>query len=130
MEDVDNKIIPIGCVLTMVGTGSKMNGGAVISNHEQKLKTGHVFGDNVFPKFSILNPKFTYTLPKYQMTAGNLRHLEPYNRAVFFGRGRQHLRLYYGGLAEVAYPFLENCRKKPEDYEAQSKILCGSQHGR
>ena len=55
MEDVDNEIIPVGCVLTMVGTGSEMNGGAVITNHEQKLKIGHVFGENVFPKFSILN---------------------------------------------------------------------------
>ena len=54
----------------MAGTGSEMNGGAVITNHTQKLKIGHVFGDNVFPKFSILNPEFTYTLPKYQTAAG------------------------------------------------------------
>ncbi len=53
MEEVDNKIIPVGCVLTMVGTGSEMNGGFVITNHESKLKIGHVFGDNVFPKISI-----------------------------------------------------------------------------
>lgn len=57
--DADTKIIPVGCVLTMVGTGSEMNGGAVITNHEQKLKIGHVFGDNVFPKFSILQPSPT-----------------------------------------------------------------------
>ncbi len=54
----------------MVGTGSEMNGGAVITNHKQKLKIGHVFGENVFPKFSILNPEYTFTLPKYQMVAG------------------------------------------------------------
>ncbi len=59
MEDADNKIIPVGYILTMVRTGFEMNGGAVITNHEQKLKIGHVFGDNVFPKFSILKPKFT-----------------------------------------------------------------------
>jgi Uncharacterized oxidoreductases, Fe-dependent alcohol dehydrogenase family len=70
MEDVDNKIIPVGCVLTMVGTGLKMNGGTVITNPGSKLKIGHIFGDNLFPKFSILNPVFTYTLPKYQMVAG------------------------------------------------------------
>ena len=70
MEDVDCDIIPVGCVLTMVGTGSEMNGGAVITNHEQKLKIGHVFGENVFPKFSILDPTYTYTLPKYQMISG------------------------------------------------------------
>ncbi|WP_432952808.1 hypothetical protein [Treponema vincentii] len=33
-------------------------------------KIGRVFGDNVFPKFSIMNPEFTYTVPQYQMTAG------------------------------------------------------------
>ena len=70
MEDVDCDIIPVGCVLTMVGTGSEMNGGAVITNHEQNLKIGHVFGENVFPKFSILDPTYTYTLPKYQMISG------------------------------------------------------------
>ena len=70
MEDVSCKIVPVGCVLTMVGTGSEMNGGAVITNHSQKRKIGHVFGDQVFPKFAILNPRYTFTLPKYQMVAG------------------------------------------------------------
>jgi len=37
-EEPDCEIVPVGCVLTMVGTGSEMNGGAVITNHEQKLK--------------------------------------------------------------------------------------------
>ena len=44
-EEPTCEIIPVGCVLTMVGTGSEMNGGSVITNHEQKLKIGHVFGD-------------------------------------------------------------------------------------
>ena len=70
MEEPDNRIIPVGCVLTMVGTGSEMNGGSVISNPESRRKIGHVFGDEVFPKFSILNPTFTFTLPRYQMVAG------------------------------------------------------------
>ena len=56
MEDVSCKIVPVGCILTMVGTGSEMNGGAVITNHSQKRKICHVFGDQVFPKFAILNP--------------------------------------------------------------------------
>ena len=64
MEEPECKIIPVGCVLTMVGTGSEMNGGSVITNHAQKLKIGHVFGDNVYPKFSILNPEYTFTVPQ------------------------------------------------------------------
>ena len=70
MEEPANRLIPVGCVLTMVGTGSEMNGGSVITNHASKQKIGHVFGEEVFPKFSILSPKYTYTLPKYQMVAG------------------------------------------------------------
>ena len=69
-EEPDCEIVPVGCILTMAGTGSEMNGGAVITNHEQHLKIGHVFGDDVMPKFSILNPRYTMTLPKYQMVAG------------------------------------------------------------
>ncbi|MDE5995350.1 MAG: iron-containing alcohol dehydrogenase, partial [Eubacterium sp.] len=65
------EIIPVGCVLTMVGTGSEMNAGSVITNHETKMKVGHVFADeSIMPDFSILNPKYTLTLPKYQMVAG------------------------------------------------------------
>lgn len=45
--------------LTMVRNGSEMNGGAVITNHEQKLKIGHVFEDNVMLKFAVVNPEFT-----------------------------------------------------------------------
>ena len=63
-EEPDCEIIPVGCVLTMVGTGSEMNGGSVITNHAQKLKIGHVFGESVFPKFSCLNPEYTFTLPR------------------------------------------------------------------
>ncbi len=70
-EEPDCEIVPVGCVLTMVGTGSEMNAGAVITNHETKLKIGHVFADeNIMPKFSILNPKYTLTLPHYQMVSG------------------------------------------------------------
>lgn len=61
----------MGAVLTMAGTGSEMNAGAVITYPEKKLKIGHVFADeNIMPKFSILNPGFTMSLPKYQMAAG------------------------------------------------------------
>ena len=69
-EEPSCEIVPVGCVLTMVGTGSEMNGGSVITNHKAKMKVGHVFGEEVFPKFSVLDPEFTYTLPKYQMVAG------------------------------------------------------------
>lgn len=70
-EEPDCEIIPIGCVLTMVGTGSEMNAGSVITNQNTKEKIGHVFADEkIMPIFTILNPRFTMTLPKYQMVSG------------------------------------------------------------
>jgi hypothetical protein len=70
-EEPTCETLPVGCILTMVGTGSEMNAGSVITNPEQKLKIGHVFADEkVMPRFSILNPKYTLTLPKYQMVSG------------------------------------------------------------
>ena len=60
-------MIPVGCVLTMVGTGSEMNAGSVITNQDTKQKIGHVFADEkIMPRFSILNPGYTMTLPKYR----------------------------------------------------------------
>ena len=69
-EEPSCRIIPVGSVLTMVGTGSEMNGGSVITNHAANLKVGKVFGPAVFPKFSILNPRFTLTVPRRQMVSG------------------------------------------------------------
>ena len=70
-EEPDCEIVPVGCVLTMVGTGSEMNAGSVITNQETKQKIGHVFADPaVMPRFSILNPVYTMTLPHYQMVSG------------------------------------------------------------
>lgn len=123
MEDVDNQIIPVGCVLTMVGTGSEMNGGAVITNHESKLKIGHVFDDRVYPRFSILNPKFTYTLPKYQMVAGFydiFNHItEQYfsdtddNTSDYIMEGLMRSLIHSSRIAVV----------NPTDYEARSNIM-------
>ena len=62
-EEPTCEIVPVGSILTMVGTGSEMNGGSVITNFSKHMKVGHVFKENVFPKFSILNPEFTFTVP-------------------------------------------------------------------
>ena len=61
--------IELGVILTMVGTGSEMNGNAVITHPETKVKTG-MWGRVCYPVFSILNPEYTYSLPPYQMVSG------------------------------------------------------------
>lgn len=123
MEDVDNKIIPVGCVLTMVGTGSEMNGGAVITNHDSKLKIGHVFGDNVFPKFAILNPTFTFTLPKYQMVAGFFDIMSHILEQYFSGDDDNTSDYIMEGLLHSLIHSSRIAVKDPTNYEARSNIM-------
>lgn len=123
MEDVSCKIIPVGCVLTMVGTGSEMNGGAVITNHEQKLKIGHVFGDNVFPKFTILNPTFTFTLPKYQMVAGIYDIFNHICEQYFSGEDDNTSDYVSEGLMRSVIHSSRVAVQNPTDYEARSNLM-------
>lgn len=122
-EDVTCKIIPVGCVLTMVGTGSEMNGGAVITNHKQKLKIGHVFGENVFPKFSILNPEFTYTLPKYQMISGIYDIMSHILEQYFSGTDDNTSDYIMEGLLHSLINSANIAAQNPTDYEARSNIM-------
>lgn len=123
MEDVDNEIIPVGCVLTMVGTGSEMNGGSVITNHITKLKIGHVFGDNVFPKFSILNPVFTFSLPKYQMVAGFFDIMSHILEQYFSGEDDNTSDYIMEGLLKSLIHSSRIAVENPTDYEARSNIM-------
>ncbi|HCR73376.1 MAG TPA: NADH-dependent alcohol dehydrogenase [Ruminococcus sp.] len=122
-EEPDNKIIPVGCVLTMVGTGSEMNGGSVITNHKQKLKIGHVFGENVMPVFSILNPVFTFTLPKYQMIAGCFDIMSHILEQYFSGEDDNTSDYVMEGLLKSLIHSSLIAAENPTDYEARSNIM-------
>ncbi|MBR2897719.1 MAG: iron-containing alcohol dehydrogenase [Oscillospiraceae bacterium] len=122
-EEPDCEIVPVGCVLTMVGTGSEMNGGAVITNHAQKRKIGHVFGDEVFPKFTILNPLFTYTLPKYQMVAGIYDIFSHISEQYFSGEDDNTSDYVMEGLYRSLVHSSRIAFRDPENYEARSNIM-------
>lgn len=123
MEEPECRIIPVGCVLTMVGTGSEMNGGSVITNHAQKLKIGHVFGDNVFPKFSILNPEYTFTIPQYQMTAGFYDIMCHILEQYLSGNDDNTSDYIAEGLMKSLVHSSRIAVKNPHDYEARSNIM-------
>ena len=122
-EEPDCKIIPVGCVLTMAGTGSEMNGGSVITNHEAKLKIGHVFGDEVMPKFSVLNPKYTMTLPKYQMIAGIYDIMNHICEQYFSGEDDNTSDYISEGLMRSLIHASRIAVSNPQDYEARSNIM-------
>ena len=122
-EEPDCEIVPVGCVLTMAGTGSEMNGGAVITNHEQHLKIGHVFGDDVMPRFSILNPRYTMTLPKYQMVAGIYDIMNHICEQYFSGEDDNTSDYISEGLMRGLIHASRIAVKDPQNYEARSNIM-------
>ncbi len=123
MEAVDNRILPVGCVLTMVGTGSEMNGGSVITNHETKLKIGRVFDETLFPKFSILNPEYTYTLPKYQMVAGIYDIMNHITEQYFSGEDDCTSDYLMEGLMRSLISSSRAAVENPKNYEARSNLM-------
>ena len=123
MEEPDNRILPVGCVLTMVGTGSEMNGGSVITNHQEKLKIGHVFGPEVFPRFSILNPNYTLTLPKYQMVAGIYDIMSHICEQYFSDTDDSTSDYLMEGLMRSLIHSSRIAVQDPQNYEARSNIM-------
>ncbi len=122
-EEPTCEILPVGCILTMAGTGSEMNAGAVITNHETHLKIGHVFGPEVMPKFSILNPKFTFTLPKNQMVAGIYDIFNHICEQYFSGEDDNTSDYIAEALMKSVIRNSLIAIENPEDYEARSNIM-------
>ncbi|MBQ6153668.1 MAG: iron-containing alcohol dehydrogenase [Ruminococcus sp.] len=122
-EEPDCKIIPVGCILTMAGTGSEMNAGSVITNHEQKLKIGHVFGEDVMPKFSILNPKFTLSLPKRQMVSGIYDIFSHICEQYFSGEDDNTSDYLAEALMKSVIHSSLIAVDNPQNYEARSNIM-------
>lgn len=118
------EIVPVGCVLTMVGTGSEMNAGAVITNTEQKMKIGHVFAsEDVMPKFSILNPTYTLTLPHYQMVSGIYDIFNHICEQYFSGEDDNTSDYISEGLMKSLIHSSRIANKDPQNYEARSNIM-------
>lgn len=122
-EEPTCAIVPVACVLTMVGTGSEMNGGSVITNHAQKLKIGHVFGTEVFPKFSILDPTYTFTLPHYQMVSGIYDIFNHICEQYFSGTDDNTSDYLAEGLMRSLIVSGRIANKDPMNYEARSNIM-------
>ncbi len=122
-EDVDNKTVPVASILTMTGTASEMNGGSVITNEEIKIKTGRVFGPEVNPKFSILNPEFTYTVPKIQMVSGVFDVMSHLMEQYFSGDDDNTTDYVIEAVMKSLIKSAKVAVKNPEDYEARSNIM-------
>lgn len=125
-EPVSNKIVPVASILTMAGTGSEMNAGSVITNEEVKIKNGRVFESNVNPKFSILNPEYTYTVPKYQMVAGIFDIMSHLMEMYFSGEDDNTSDYMIEGVLRSVINSARVAINDPENYEARSNIMWSS----
>lgn len=122
-EPVTNKIVPVASILTMAGTGSEMNGGSVITNEEKMLKNGRVFPANVNPKFSILNPEYTFTVPKYQMASGIFDTMSHLMEQYFSGDDDNTTDYILEGVMRSLIVSAKTAMENPTDYEARSNIM-------
>lgn len=122
-EPVENKIVPVGSVLTMAGTGSEMNGGSVITNEEKMIKNGRVFPAEVNPKFSILNPEYTFTVPAYQVSSGIFDIMSHLMEQYFSGTDDNTSDYILEGLMRSLIHSAKIAVKNPTDYEARSNIM-------
>lgn len=123
-EEPSCETLPVGCVLTMVGTGSEMNAGAVITNQETKQKIGHVFADEkIIPRFAILNPRYTMTLPHRQMVAGIYDIFNHICEQYFSGTDDTTSDYISEGLMRSVLHASCIANKNPQDYEARSNLM-------
>jgi len=117
------KALPIGTILTLAGSGSEMNGNAVISNEETEQKLA-IHSDLLRPRFSILDPTYTFTVPKNQTAAGTVdifshileQYFSPTKDAFVQNRVAESLLktcIYYGSTA----------LKEPMNYEARAQLM-------
>lgn len=123
-EEPSCETLPVGCVLTMVGTGSEMNAGCVITNPETKQKIGHVFADEkIIPRFAILNPRYTMTLPHRQMVAGIYDIFNHICEQYFSGEDDNTSDYISEGLMRSVLHASRIANKNPQDYEARSNLM-------
>jgi alcohol dehydrogenase YqhD (iron-dependent ADH family) len=115
--------LPIGTILTAAGTGSEMNGNAVITNPETKQKFA-IHNDLLRPKFSILDPTYTFTVPKTHTAAGIVDIISHILEQYFSPTKDSYIQ------DRLAESMLTTCLKygqlalqKPTDYEARAQLM-------
>ncbi|RXZ77787.1 iron-containing alcohol dehydrogenase [Paenibacillaceae bacterium] len=115
--------LPLGTVLTLAATGSEMNGNSVISNWETKQK--RAFGSKlVYPKFSIVDPKLTYTVPVNQTVNGIVDIMSHVFEQYFSPTTNTPLQERFG--ESILLTVIENGEKaiaNGSDYDARANLL-------
>ena len=123
-EDKIGEVVPFGDVMTLPATGSEMNAGSVITNTETHQKIAHVFADEkIMPRFTILNPEYTFTLPKYQMVSGIYDIFNHICEQYFSDEDDNTSDYISEGLMRSVIHSSRIAVQNPLDYEARSNLM-------
>ncbi|NLE83566.1 MAG: iron-containing alcohol dehydrogenase [Chloroflexi bacterium] len=124
LGSIIKKALPIGVVLTLPATGSEMNRNSVISHREKGEKAS--FGsEKVFPKFSVLDPKVTYSLPKEQIRNGLVdAYVHILEQYLTYPIGAEVQDRQAEGLLLAIHDIAERAlQTDPPDYVARSNYM-------
>ena len=120
------KCAPIGVVLTIAAAGSEMSGGSVVTKEDEQLKRSYGC-DNARPKFAIMNPELTYTLPKYQIACGVVDIMMHTMERYFSPVGNLELTDKIAeGLLRTMIKYGKISLENPYNYEARAEIMWAS----
>jgi len=123
-EPLTQPIVPVGCILTMAGTGSEMNSGSVITNEQTMEKIGGVFPlDRVCPRFALMNPEYTFSVPRYQMVSGIFDIFSHLMEQYFSGEDDCVTDYLIEGDMLALLSATDRALRDPQDYEARSNIM-------
>lgn len=115
--------IPLGTILTLSATGTEMDSGSVITDWENHIKT-HYDSEHMFPKFSILDPSYTYTLPKEKTIYGSIDILAHVFEQYFSMPDESNLS---DNLAEaIIRTVIDNLKiaiENPNNYNARANLM-------
>lgn len=120
---VDFEPVPLGIIVTAAGTGSEMNGGAVITNEDLKIKTGRDYPE-LNAKFVLLDPTYTYSVPKRQMVSGAFDTLSHIMEIYFSAPDESNVSDDISeALMKNTIANLRAAIINPEDYTARSNLM-------
>lgn len=115
--------LPLGVIVTVTGTGSECNGGAVITNEELKVKTGRDYSA-CNPRFALLDPTYTYSVPKFQMVSGGFDILSHIMETYFSEPNESNVSDDISeALMRNVILNLRAAIQNPEDYTARSNLM-------
>lgn len=118
--------VPLGVIVTVAGTGSECNGGAVITNEEKKVKTGRDY-PRLNPGFALMDPTYTYSVPVKQMVSGGFDILSHIMETYFSEPNEDNVSDDI--MEALMRSVIRNLRasiRNPEDYTARSNLMWDS----